>query len=206
MRDTSNRQTYIGVLTGLFAVLTQAVIGFFLTPFIVRTMGEEANGFAQLANNFVLYASLLTVAFNSMGGRFLSVSYHRGEMEKAQRYYSSLLVCNVAIVLVLLPLAAYVVLRLDSLLAIDTAAVGDVKLLFLCVFLNFFVNQFVALLSMSMCPPWLTVFQMPERSSCPTLEMLKAPALKRNPGSSLRWMTRQTGQSRRVSSSAVADT
>ena len=150
MRDTSNRQTYIGVLTGLFSVLTQAVVGFFLTPFIVRTMGEEANGFAQLANNFVMYASLLTLAFNSMGGRFLSVSYHRGQLEKARRYYTSLLVCNVGIVLLLLPLAAFVVLRLDTLLAIETAGVEDVKLLFLCVFLNFFANQFVALLSMSM--------------------------------------------------------
>lgn len=150
MRDTLNRQTYIGVFTGLFAVLTQAVISFFLTPFIVRTMGEEANGFAQLANNFVMYASLLTVAFNSMGGRFLSVSYHRGQLDQARQYFSSLVICDMAIVLLLLPAAAYVVLRLDRLLAIETAGVGDVKVLFLCVFLNFFANQFVSLLSMSM--------------------------------------------------------
>ena len=150
MQDTSHRQTLAGVLTGLFAVITQAAISFFLTPYIVRVLGEEANGFAQLANNFVMYASLLTVAFNSMGGRFLAVSYHKGESGKTRRYYSSLVVCNIAITLLLLPLAAYVVADLEHIVNIETADVGDVKTLFLCVFLNFFINQFVALFSMSM--------------------------------------------------------
>lgn len=150
MRDVAGKQTLAGVITGIFAVVTQAVIGFFLTPFIVRVLGEEANGFAQLAGNFVMYASLLTVAFNSMGGRFLSVSYHNGDLEKTNRYFSSLLVCNLAIILLLLPVAGFIVWRLDSLLSIETADVGDVKRLFLCVFVHFFINQGVSLYSMSM--------------------------------------------------------
>ena len=150
MGDSSNKQTIISVITGLFTVVTQAAIGFFLTPFIVKSLGEEANGFAQLANNFVMYASLLTIAFNSMGGRFLSISYHRGEFEKANKYYSSLVLSNIIITLLLLPAAAFIVLRLDSLLALETADITDVRILFACVFLNFFVSQFASLFSMSM--------------------------------------------------------
>lgn len=150
MGDSSHKRTIVSIITGLFTVVTQAAVGFFLTPFIVKAMGEEANGFAQLANNFVMYAALLTTAFNSMGGRFLSVSYHRGEFEKAKQYYSSLVISNVAITLLLLPAAFFIVLHLDGILAVDTANVTDLKILFACVFLNFFVNQFTALFSMSM--------------------------------------------------------
>lgn len=150
MHDSSRKHTFLGVATGIFAVVAQAVISFFLTPFIVRVLGEEANGFVQLANNFVMYASLLTIAFNSMGSRFMSVSYHNNDLQKAKRYYSSLILCNVFITLLLLPLAIVITLYLDRLLVIETADVTQVKVLFLCVFLNFIVNQYVALFSMSM--------------------------------------------------------
>ena len=150
MSDTSNKKTIFSVITGILTVVTPVCIGFFLTPFIVKTLGEEANGFAQLANNFVMYASLLTTAFNSMGGRFLSVSYHNGEFEKAKQYYSSLVLSNIVITLFLLVPGILIVRYLDSLLAIETANVSDVKILFACIFLNFIVNQFISLFSMSM--------------------------------------------------------
>lgn len=150
MSDASNRRTVFSVITGIISVVTPICVGFFLTPFIVKTLGEEANGFAQLANNFVMYASLLTTAFNSMGGRFISVSFHNEELEKARQYFSSLVLCNIVLTLILLLPGFFIVRYLDSLLAVETANVSDVKILFACIFLNFIVNQFTSLFSMSM--------------------------------------------------------
>ncbi|HEX3026780.1 MAG TPA: hypothetical protein VHR42_06090, partial [Clostridia bacterium] len=64
-----SRQTTFNLFSGILALMISLAVNFFLSPFIVRHLGEEANGFMQLANNFVTYASLLTLAFNSMASR-----------------------------------------------------------------------------------------------------------------------------------------
>ena len=89
-------ETLLNIVTGLGAVVVGFAVSFFLSPFIVRHLGAEANGFAQLASNFVMYASLLTLAFNSMASRFVTVAYHQGNMDEARRYYSSVFVANLA--------------------------------------------------------------------------------------------------------------
>ena len=67
--------TILNLITGMFTVIVQFATSFFLSPFIVKALGAEANGYTQLAANFVMYASLLTTAFNSMASRFVSVAW-----------------------------------------------------------------------------------------------------------------------------------
>lgn len=143
-------QTAFNLVSGILAMLVNLGITFFLSGFIVENLGEEANGFTQLANNFVTYASLVTVAFNSMAGRFMSIHYHQGKQKEVKRYYSSVLICNLVLALVLLPAAVYVVKELEKLVVIENADITDVKILFACVFLNFFANLFVSVVSLSM--------------------------------------------------------
>lgn len=147
---TERMQTMVNLISGIGAMIVNAVINFCLAPFIVETMGEEANGFTQLANNFVTYASMITLAFNSMAGRFISVSYHQKKYEKAKSYYSSMIMNNVLIDIVLVPLALFVIKNLDEIIIIENTDSIDVKVLFACVFLNFFLNQFVSVYNVSM--------------------------------------------------------
>lgn len=143
---SERRQTALNLATGIGALATQMLTGFFLSSFVVAHMGEAANGFTQLANNFVTYAQLLTLAFNSMGARFMSVSYHRGEHDKVRAYYSTMVACNIVAVAVLLLPAALVVVNLGSFLDMGDASLIDVQLLFACVFANFFANLFLSAL------------------------------------------------------------
>lgn len=146
---SSRIQTVINLATGIFTMLVALVINFFLSSFIVAELGEEANGFTQLANNFVTYASLLTLAFNSMAARFISVSYHEGKLDKMKEYYSSVIVCNVLMVLILTPLAIVTVIDLENLVVIENANIEHVKVLFACVFINFFANLVISVYSIS---------------------------------------------------------
>lgn len=150
MASDYQKQTILNVATGLFTVIIQFAVSFFLSPFIVKKLGAEANGFAQLANNFVMYASLITLAFNSMANRFVSVNYHQGYIDKAKEYLSSVLVANIVIGLLLLPVAIYIVLNLQNVVVIENADVLDVKVLFACVFLNFYLGLWSSLYTMSM--------------------------------------------------------
>lgn len=149
-QKNSKIHTILNLVTGLATTIVTFLVSFFLSPFIVKTLGAEANGFSQLANNFVMYASLVTIAFNSMGARFVSVAYHKGEIEKSKGYYSTICIVNIAMIALFVPLAIYTVCQLQNLIVIENADVLDVKILFACVFANFFLSLLMSLFSMAM--------------------------------------------------------
>lgn len=142
--------TILNLVTGFTTVIVQFAIGFFLSPFIVKALGAEANGYTQLASNFVMYASLLTTAFNSMASRFVAIAFHQERLNRAKELYSSIFVVNLCLIALLLPIALLITLRLENVIVIDNIGYTDVKLLFGCVFANFFVSMISSLYSISM--------------------------------------------------------
>lgn len=135
------KQYAINVSAGLVYFVLNFVISFFLSPFIVRTLGVEANGFIQLANNFIQYASIIMVAINSMSSRFIAIAIHQNDFDKARTYYSSSFAGNVLILSVLfLPIVSLIVF-LQYVIAIPAGMVFAVKLLFALIFLNFYISS-----------------------------------------------------------------
>ena len=61
----TSKQLTINMIANFVNFGISLCISFFLSPYIVRTIGVEANGFITLANNFVSYTSLITIALNS---------------------------------------------------------------------------------------------------------------------------------------------
>lgn len=143
--NTQVKRTVLNVFTGFFTLAIQTVISFFLSPYIVQTLGEAANGYTQLANNFITYASLITVAFNSMAGRFMSIAYQRREHDKFNSYYSSVFTCNICMILFFFVASVFLIANLEKVIVIDNAPVLDVKILFAFVFAGFLVNLLVSM-------------------------------------------------------------
>lgn len=52
----TNKKTMINVICSLMVLAANVIINFWLSPYIVKNIGVEANGFITLANNFVTYA------------------------------------------------------------------------------------------------------------------------------------------------------
>lgn len=132
-----NQQTAINIVAGVLNMLVTTLISFVLSPYIVATLGVEANGFVGLAQNFITYATLISTALNSMGSRFMMMAYYNDEHERFQRYYSSLLFANLLLAAVFGILGAACVWKLEILLDIPAGILGDVKLLFALIFINF---------------------------------------------------------------------
>lgn len=116
------------------------VISFFISPLIVKTVGKETYGFLGVANNFTSYVMIVTVALNSLAGRFVSVYYHQNKKIETEQYFTSVFFANVFIVLLLSVPAIVFTLNVDSFLNVPTNSVLDVKLTFALVFLGFFIN------------------------------------------------------------------
>lgn len=129
----------INLISSLVVFGINLIIQFFFSPYIVRELGAEANGFITLANNFITYASLLTSALNSMSGRFISMAYHQHDTEMSNRYYTASFVSGFFAVGILLLPVFFTVMYLEKILNIPPALIGDVKLLFTLVFINFFL-------------------------------------------------------------------
>lgn len=115
-------------------------ITFFFTPYITDTVGEEAYGFVSLGNNVINYITILTVALNSVAGRFITVEYHKGNKKEASEYFSSVLVANVLAIPVILTVMIPMILNVEHLLNVSPELVNSVKLLFFFILCNFIIT------------------------------------------------------------------
>lgn len=120
--------------------LISIFISLFITPYIVDQLGGAAYGFVGLANNFVGYASLITVALNSMSSRFVSIEIYKKDYKEASKYFTSVLYANLVIASVLLPVMAVFVWQMQHFLNIPADLLVDVKWAFSIVFAQFLAN------------------------------------------------------------------
>jgi O-antigen/teichoic acid export membrane protein len=134
-----NKKTIINLTCSVMVLITNILVGFFLSPYIVSNIGVEANGFVTLANNFVSYAQLIVTALNSMATRFITIPYVKKDYKTANLYYNSVFWGNLIIVAVLIVPATYFIAKMDNIIDIPSDIVFDVKLLFAFVFFNFFL-------------------------------------------------------------------
>lgn len=131
-----NKQLAINMIAQVVVFVVQMGINFLLTPFIVKSLGVEAYGFVGLSNNIIGYLQLATVALNSMAGRFITIEYHKGNIEQANKYFSSVFYSNVVISAVLGILSIVLLGFLEYIIKIPTNLVIDVKWLFALLCIN----------------------------------------------------------------------
>lgn len=128
----------INLIASIVVLIVNLGINFFLTPYVTGRLGTEAYGFASLASNFVNYATLLTIALNSMSGRFISIAIHKGKEKEADEYFSSVFWSNVLIIAILIIPSVFLIAKLENVVNIPSNIVYDVKVLFSLIFMNFF--------------------------------------------------------------------
>lgn len=144
-----NKQLYLNLLAQLFSFAVSFLISFFISPLIVGTVGKETYGFLGVANNFTSYVMIVTVALNSLAGRFVSVYYHQNRYKETNQYFTSVFYSNVFIVLLLLVPAIVFTLNINRFLNVPTESVQSVKLTFALVFVGFFINLVSSIFSVA---------------------------------------------------------
>ena len=140
----------INLISCLVSFVITMGISFVLTPYITERLGAEAYGFVSLANNFVNYASIATLAINSMASRFVSISYHQKDFKESNKYFNSILFTNFFLILILCIPSIIIILFLPNIVTITPNLVFFVKILFSLVFINFFLGLINSSLSVSL--------------------------------------------------------
>jgi O-antigen/teichoic acid export membrane protein len=134
------KRLVINLFTNIISYSTIILIAFFLTPYLIRTVGKDAYSFYPLVNNIVSYMSIITVALNSMAIRFITIELVRNNLRKANTYFVSVLYSNIMLACLLLVLMFFVIIFLEELLNIPDVLIPSVKILFTLVFLSMLIN------------------------------------------------------------------
>ena len=134
------KQMTINMIASMLNFIINLGINFILSPYLISNVGTEAYGFVSLANNFVNYATIITIALNSMSSRFITIEMHRNNKEEANKYFNSVLVANLIIILILIIPSIILIMYLEKFLNIPNDIIIDIKLLFSLIFANFFVT------------------------------------------------------------------
>lgn len=132
----------LNLISSIVVFATQLSISFFLTPFILKNLGNEAFGFLTLANSIVSYGYILTVAINSVAGRFVALEYHKNNIKRANFYFSSVVIVNLFFTLLIAFFSLIFTINLEYFLNITDELTIDVKVMFLLYFLNFCLGLF----------------------------------------------------------------
>ena len=127
---SKNRQMSVNMISSFIALAVNFCISFFLTPYVVRKLGVDSYGFLGLSSDIIGYTSLITIALNSMAGRFITIKYQEGNVEEANKYFSSVFFSNLVLSVVILVILSIALIFIESLFKIPSHLVMDVKILF----------------------------------------------------------------------------
>lgn len=130
----------VNISTNLVYLIINYLITFFLASYLTIRLGNEAYGFISLCNNIVNYSQIITIALNSVAGRFIAIEMHRGNIDSAERYFSSTFFSDLAIIAILSLVFIPLSINMDVFFEIPTHLVDSVKLLMFLSYLNMCVS------------------------------------------------------------------
>ena len=131
----NKKQLFLNITANILAFAVSTGINFFLTPYIINSVGIDAYGFLPLASNFTSYITVITSAFNSMSGRFITVKMHENKEEEAKQYFSTTFFVNLGLAVFSAMVFLFTVILLENFINIPSNILEDVKLLFAFTFM-----------------------------------------------------------------------
>ena len=132
-----NKRMSYNVVAQIISALCATLISVFLTPFIVKNLGQESYGFVGLANNFTSYITMFTVALNGMLSRYVTIEYTKKNYEEASGFFSTAFITEIILALILIFPLGLLSAKLDVFLNISDEIVYDVKILWALMFFAF---------------------------------------------------------------------
>ena len=127
---TDNRQLARNLFFNAGTFFINLCLTFFLSPYLVRTVGKEAYGFYPLIGNIIGYSSIISSAIGSMAGRFITMSYYRKDYKEAQSYFNSVLFANLILSAFFAVLILVGIVFLPRIIHIPVELIKEVKWLF----------------------------------------------------------------------------
>lgn len=127
---SANKQIAKNIIFNISVFLVNSGITFFLSPYLIKTIGKEAYSFYPLISNIVQYSNIITTAIGSMAGRFITIEIYGNRLEEAESYFNSVLLANWILSLFFSILTLIGVIFITDILTVPAYLLFDVRCIF----------------------------------------------------------------------------
>lgn len=134
---SSKKAIGFNIIWSVIAVIVNAGISFWMTPYVTNHIGVDAYGFITLSNTLISYIDVVAIALNAFAGRYISIAYHQKDYVMANRYFNSVIVSNIIFAFIIFIPCSLIVFRLNHILNISPVLASDVKILFFLVLVRY---------------------------------------------------------------------
>jgi O-antigen/teichoic acid export membrane protein len=140
-QDGFKEQFPKNLLSNIAYFLINIIIGIFLVPYFIGTLGVAAYGLIPLATSFTSYVTILTDSLNIAVSRFLTVDIHQKNFEKANRTFNTALFGLSGVILLLIPVVVLLSYYAPKFFNVPAGQEFEVVLLFFGVSASFLIRS-----------------------------------------------------------------
>jgi membrane protein EpsK len=120
--------------------ISNIIIGIFLVPYYIRSLGIDNYAFIPLATSMILYIGFITQSINSSILRFLSLDLQRNDIKQANRTFNTSLFGLIGIILLLTPAIIGFIYYFPSFFDVSLEMKNEVTLLLVGILITFFIK------------------------------------------------------------------
>ena len=125
-----SKQAAPNLFANLLFVAVNALIGIFLVPYYIGSLGVAAYGIVPLATSITSYIVLISESLSEAVSRYMCVYVQSGQEVNSQRMYNSALFGTLKVVVVLVPVIIMVAFMSPYIFNIDPNSAIEVQILF----------------------------------------------------------------------------
>lgn len=136
----NRKQLLINTISNGGLFLLNALIGLWMTPYLINQLGIEVYGMIPLANQITSYLSLLTLVITGGVGRFLSIEIIKRNSVEANKVFNTTFFASLWLVILALPFTLIFIYFLPNLINVPLGTEIETQFLFLVIFITFFLT------------------------------------------------------------------
>ncbi len=139
-QETFSKQVPKNLLANILYFIVNVVIGLFLVPFFIDSLGVASYALVPLATSLTGYVNLVVQSLNTSVSRYLTIDLQRNEFKKANITFNTALFGTLGIILLMLPFVALISYYAPSFFEIPTSQENAARILFLGVISSFLLR------------------------------------------------------------------
>ncbi|MFY9540484.1 MAG: oligosaccharide flippase family protein [Methanosarcina flavescens] len=139
-QETFSKQVPKNLLANVLYFIINVVIGLFLVPFFIDSLGVASYALVPLATSITGYVNLVVQSLNTSVSRYLTIDLQKKEFEKANITYNTALFGTLGIILLMLPFVVLISYYAPSFFEIPTSQENAARILFIGVISSFLLR------------------------------------------------------------------
>lgn len=139
-QETFSKQVPKNLLANVLYFIINVVIGLFLVPFFIDSLGVASYALVPLATSLTGYVNLVVQSLNTSVSRYLTIDLQRKEFEKANITFNTALFGTLGIILLMLPFVVLISYYAPSFFEIPASQENAARILFLGVISSFLLR------------------------------------------------------------------